>query len=77
MKSVIIFTLIVVVLGCSNRKNRQSDNEIQEVIEIESEKEESLEHYEKGTYGYDVNLLRDFPNTVELENGDSRLINFA
>jgi hypothetical protein len=64
----------VVVLGCSNRKNRQSDSEIQEVIEIESEKKESLEHYEKGTYGYDVNLLRDFPNTVELKNGDSRLI---
>jgi hypothetical protein len=74
MRTVIIITLFAVVLGCSNRKNRQSDFEIQEVIEIESEKEESLEHYEKGTYGYDVNLLRDFPNTVELENGDSRLI---
>jgi hypothetical protein len=64
----------VVVLGCSNRKNRQSGNEMQQVIEIESKKEESLEKFEKGTYGYDVNLLSDFPNTVELENGDSRLI---
>jgi hypothetical protein len=74
MRWAIIFTLFVVVLGCSNRKNRQSGNEIQQVIEIESKKEESLEKFEKGTYGYDVNLLSDFPNTVELENGDSRLI---
>jgi hypothetical protein len=74
MRWAIIFTLFVVVLGCSNRKNRQSGNEMQQVIEIESKKEESLEKFEKGTYGYDVNLLSDFPNTVELENGDSRLI---
>ncbi|WP_372947053.1 DUF6786 family protein [Mariniphaga sp.] len=47
---------------------------MQKVIEIEPEKKEPLDKYEKGTYGYDVNLLRDFPNTVELENGDSRLI---
>lgn len=74
MRAIIIFTLLVVVLGCKNRKNKQSDYEIQEVIEIESKKEEPLDMYEKGTYGYDVNMLRDFPNALELKNGDSRLL---
>jgi hypothetical protein len=74
MRTIIFFTLIALVLGCSNRKNRQGDFEIQKVIEIEPKKKESLEKYEKGTYGYDVNFLRKFPDNVELKNGDSRLI---
>lgn len=74
MRTVIIFTLFAVVLGCSNKKNRQSDYEIQQVMEFEPKKKESLDKYEKGTYGYDVNLLRKFPENVELKNGDSRLI---
>jgi hypothetical protein len=74
MRTFVIFTLFVIVLGCSNRKNRQSDFEIQEVIEIEPKKEESLEKYEKGTYGFDVKFLKDYPTIVELKNGNSRLI---
>ncbi|HDR50226.1 MAG TPA: hypothetical protein ENN90_01200, partial [Mariniphaga anaerophila] len=74
MRTVIIFTLLVVVLGCKSRKNKQSDYEIQEVITIESKEEEPLDMYEKGTYGYDVNLIRDFPDALELHNGDSRLL---
>jgi hypothetical protein len=74
MRTFVIFTLFVIVLGCSNRKNRQSDFEIQEVIEIEPKKEESLDKYEKGTYGFDVKFLKDYPTIVELKNGNSRLI---
>lgn len=74
MRAFIIFTLFILVLGCSNRKNKNSEIEIQQVIEIESKKKESLEKYEKGTYGYDVRFLRNYPENVELKNGDSRLI---
>lgn len=74
MRAFIIFTLLIIVVGCSNRKNKNSEIEIQEVAEVERIKEEPLDMYEKGTYGYDLNLLRDFPNSVELKNGDSRLI---
>jgi hypothetical protein len=76
MRNIFVFIFASLVLGCSN-SNRQKDTEeypIQEVIEIEPKKEESLDEYEKGSYGYDVKFLRDFPNTVELKNGDSRLI---
>lgn len=74
MRAFIIFTLFILVLGCSNRKNKNNEIEIQQVIEIEPKKEESLEKYEKGSYGYDVRFLRNYPENVELKNGDSRLI---
>ncbi|SHE73182.1 hypothetical protein SAMN05444274_102231 [Mariniphaga anaerophila] len=76
MKNIIIFIFASLVLGCSNiNRQKNTDGEIQqEVIEIEAPKEESLEKYEKGTYGYDVNFLKKYPATVELKNGNSKLI---
>src|SRR5690606_5102477 len=74
MRYFFVSVLIAAVWSCNPFKKKDSEVPIQNVIEIESKKEESLDMYQKGTYGYDVNLLRDFPTAVELKNGDSRLI---
>jgi hypothetical protein len=74
MRYFFVAVLIAAVWSCNPFKKKDSEVPIQNVIEIESKKEEPLDMYEKGTYGYDLNLLRDFPTAVELKNGDSRLI---
>jgi hypothetical protein len=74
MRYFFVAVLIAAVWSCNPFKKKDSETPIQDVIEIETKKEESLDMYAKGTYGYDVNLLRDFPNSVELKNGDSRIM---
>ncbi len=70
----LILALIFAFAGCKNWRNRKHSS-IEIIYEdSEEKKEESLDHYQKGTYGYDVKFLRDYPNNVELKNGDSKLI---
>ena len=73
MRVAIILVLILSFMGCKNWKKKEKPYEVI-YIESEKEKEEPLDHYEKGTYGYDVKFLREYPNNVELKNGDSKLI---
>lgn len=72
MRYFVVAILLVAVWSCNPFKKKNSERQI-EVIRIVSE-EDSLYMYEKGTYGYDVNLLKGFSNSVQLKNGDSRLL---
>lgn len=73
MRVAIILVLILSFMGCKNWRKKEKPYEVI-YIESEKEKEEPLDHYEKGTYGYDVKFLREYPNNVELKNGDSKII---
>jgi hypothetical protein len=74
MRNFILFVLAISLLSCSDSGRNKNAPAIREVIELKMKKPESMEKYKKGTYGYDVNLLRKHANPVELKNGDSRLI---
>ncbi len=61
MKPLSIILLIFSVFACSNsnRKNKPTSK---------------IDSFEKGTYGYDLKLLKEKTNPVELINGDARII---
>jgi len=61
MKTFALLFLIVSVLACSNSgKKANSDS--------------ALITFEKGTYGYDLNVLKNHTKPIELKNGNARLL---
>ena len=61
MKSLTILLLIITVLGCSNsgQKNKSGSK---------------METFKKGTYGYDLQVLKEHTNPVELKNENTRIL---
>lgn len=61
MKYIAFIFLIIFVVGCkpSPQKNKVKN---------------TMAAFEKGTYGYDLKLLREHTKAIELKNGDSRIV---
>lgn len=61
MKTFTFLFLIISVLGCSNssQKNKSVSK---------------METFEKGTYGYDIQFLKQHTKPIELKNGNARIV---
>lgn len=61
MKIITILFLILSVFAYSNSRQK-------------TKSAQTMETFEKGTYGYDLNFLKEYTNPIELKNGNSRLL---
>ncbi len=75
MKNRIIIITVIILAGCAGSGSKQERAaESREIAVTDAWEDEDMENYSKGTYGYDVNFLRNVPGTIELKNDFSRLI---
>lgn len=61
MKKISIFIILIALFGCSNSGKKQNKNE-------------SIQSFEKGTYGYDLQVLGKQEVPIELVNENARVL---
>jgi hypothetical protein len=61
MKKVLLFTAVVFLLGCSYSGKKKNTTK-------------PMQSFEKGTYGYDLEVLNKVESPVELVNGNARVL---
>ncbi|MDX1285200.1 MAG: hypothetical protein R3182_09315, partial [Draconibacterium sp.] len=57
---IFLISIILIGLSCSTNQKKQSEN--------------TTKPLEKGTYGYDLQFLKEHKKPVELQNGDARIV---